>query len=207
MIEDMKSNKKYLDPQPFEGGVFLFLGTFMTARFVLILGGARSGKSSFAMGLAEKGKGKKIYLATAEALDDEMRERIEKHKKERPPSWKTVEEPEHIPKALRELRTECNVVVLDCITLWLSNLLHSGYDEKKVWEKIKEFQSVVKENDTMLLAVSNEVGLGIVPDNPLARRFRDLAGKVNQKLAEAADEVYFLVSGIPQKIKSSKEIG
>lgn len=178
----------------------------MTKRFVLILGGARSGKSSFAMELAEKKKGQRFYLATAAALDDEMKERIEKHKKERPPSWKTVEEPEHIPKALKELRTECSVVVLDCITLWLSNLLHSGYDEEKIWEKIKEFQGVVRENDYMLLAVSNEVGLGIVPDNPLARRFRDLAGRVNQKLTEAADEVYFLMSGIPQKIKSSKEI-
>ena len=175
----------------------------MSHRLILILGGARSGKSSFAIKFAGEKAGKKFYLATAEPLDNEMKERIERHKKERPSSWETIEETKDIPQTLRNLRSKCDVVILDCVTLWLSNLLHEGHDESEILKITEELLSVVKENDYLLVAVSNEVGLGIVPDNGLARRFRDIAGRVNQEIASAADEVYFLLSGIPKRIKES----
>lgn len=175
----------------------------MSHRLILILGGARSGKSSFAMKLAGEKTGKKFYLATAEALDNEMKARIERHKKERPSSWETIEETKDILQTLKNLRSKCDVVILDCVTLWLSNLLHKGHDEPEILKITEELLSVVKKNDYLLVAVSNEVGLGIVPDNELARRFRDIAGRVNQEIASAADEVYFLLSGIPKRIKES----
>lgn len=173
----------------------------MSGKLKLILGGAKSGKSSFAMELAEKIPGEKIYLATAQALDDEMKEKIKRHKKDRSSSWETIEETEEISQILKGLRFQCSVVVLDCITLWLSNLLHKGYDEGEVFEIIKKFLDTAKKSDYSLLAVSNEVGMGIVPKNKLARQFRDIAGKINQEIAKAADEVYFVFSGIPKKIK------
>lgn len=174
----------------------------MAGRLNLILGGARSGKSSFALDLAGKKGKEKFYLATAEALDEEMKERIEHHKKERNSSWKTIEEALDIAGVFKKLGSQCDVVVVDCMTLWLSNLLHHGCDEKAVSGRTRELLDTIKENDYLVIAVSNEVGMGIVPDNRLARDFRDLAGRLNQEMAAAADEVYFLISGIPQKIKS-----
>lgn len=140
-------------------------------------------------------------MATAEALDDEMREKIKRHKRDRPSSWETIEETEDISKILKGLRFRCSVVVFDCITLWLSNLLCKGYGEEEVLERIRNILDIVKKSDYSLLAVSNEVGMGIVPGNKLARQFRDIAGKVNQEIAKAADEVYFVFSGIPKRIK------
>ena len=175
----------------------------MTERLSLVLGGARSGKSSFALKLANRKGKEKFYLATAEAFDEEMKKRIEHHKKKRTGSWKTIEEALDITGVLKKLRSQCDVVVIDCMTLWLSNLLHQGYDDEAIAIKTKELLDTIKGNDYLLIAVSNEVGMGIVPDNKLARDFRDLAGRLNQEMAAAADEVYFLLSGIPQKIKSS----
>jgi adenosylcobinamide kinase/adenosylcobinamide-phosphate guanylyltransferase len=189
------------DPQPIEDWGFFYGKGFMTERLNLVLGGARSGKSSFSLELAGKKGKEKFYLATAEAHDEEMKKRIEHHREKRAGSWKTIEEPLDITNVLKKLRSRCDVVVIDCMTLWLSNLLHQGYDDETIAIKTKELLDTIKGNDYLVIAVSNEVGMGIVPDNRLARDFRDFAGRLNQEMAGAADEVYFLISSIPQKIK------
>ncbi len=179
-----------------------------------IIGGARSGKSKFALNLAnnctsakEGVRGgdtvsptpKKAYIATAQALDDEMKERIEKHKKERPEEWMTFEETLNISALIKDIQDKYDVILLDCLTLWLSNLLFSN---RAVEEDIKYFCSSLVTCHSSLFIVSNEVGMGIVPDNELSRRFRDLAGYLNQKVAEIADEAYLVTAGIPIKIKT-----
>jgi len=172
-------------------------------RIIFITGGARSGKSSFALSLSPVAYSlSKAYIATAQALDEEMKERIERHKRERGNDWYAVEEPIDIVRALDELR-EYPVILIDCLTLWISNLILNNLDLEK---EIKRFLDAIKSSafspgPSALLIVSNEVGMGIVPENELARRFRDLAGMLNQKVAEIADEVYLMVSGIPLKIK------
>lgn len=188
----------------------------MESRIIFITGGARSGKSRFAITEASKIIGRRAYIATAEPLDDEMKERIERHKMERGDEWDTYEEPIEIATVLQEIRDRYNVIVLDCMTMWLSNLLigtqNTEYRIQTAEAEIKDFLETIKSlknsfvrnpssNNCSMFIVSNEVGMGIVPDNEMARRFRDLAGFLNQKVAEIADEVYFLVSGIPLKIK------
>jgi adenosylcobinamide kinase/adenosylcobinamide-phosphate guanylyltransferase len=168
-------------------------------RTVLVIGGARSGKSSFALSKAGSFPGKKAYIATAEALDEEMKERIEKHRGERGKEWETFEEPIKMAGALKEMGSGYNAAVIDCLTLWLSNLLLGTEDPE---EEIEGFLSLLRERDhPPFFIVSNEVGMGIVPDNPLSRRFRDLAGRLNQKVAGIADEVYLVTAGIPLRIK------
>ena len=193
----------------------------MKNKIIFITGGARSGKSSFALNEASKINGKKAYIATAEALDDEMKERIEKHKKNRSQEWDTYEEPANISSVLSEIREKYRVVVLDCLTLWLSNILtrtqsaeHPPNNRRAgrtqtADKNIQEFIDVLKDFSVCslgsgfcnLYVVSNEVGMGVVPDNELAREFRDLAGFLNQRVAEIADEVYLVTAGIPIKIK------
>lgn len=170
-------------------------------KIIFVIGGARSGKSAFALNEASKHKGQKAYIATAEALDKEMKERIEKHKKERGNNWDTYEEAIDIVPLIKKIQGRYNVVLLDCLTLWLSNLMHSNKDVKS---EIEYFCSSLLTIHCSLFTVSNEVGMGIVPDNELARRFRDFAGLLNQKIAEIADEVYLVTAGIPVKIKHSK---
>ncbi|MBI3398409.1 MAG: bifunctional adenosylcobinamide kinase/adenosylcobinamide-phosphate guanylyltransferase [Deltaproteobacteria bacterium] len=164
-----------------------------------ILGGARSGKSAYALKLAESITGKRLYLATAEALDKEMAERIKKHKKERSNRWETKEEPIKVAEAIAQDKKH-NVILLDCLTLWISNLMHNSAI-RNPQSAISKLVSASKNSKANIIVVSNEVGLGIVPDNPLARRFRDIAGYANQKMAEAADEVYFVVSRIGMRMK------
>jgi adenosylcobinamide kinase/adenosylcobinamide-phosphate guanylyltransferase len=170
-------------------------------KIIFITGGARSGKSSFAMKEASKILGKKAYIATAEALDKEMEERIEKHKKDRGNNWDTYEEPIKIPGVVNEIKNKYSAVVIDCLTLWLSNLMHSN---KNVRDEIEAFCSSLSTVNCSLFTVSNEVGMGIVPDNKMAREFRDWAGFLNQKIAEIADEVYLVTAGIPMRIKERK---
>ncbi len=173
--------------------------TVIKGRTVLVIGGARSGKSAFALKKAGSFPGKKAYIATAEALDEEMKERIEKHRGERGKDWETFEEPIKMAGVLREMGSGYNAAVIDCLTLWLSNLLLGAEDPE---EEIEGFLSLLREGDhPPLFVVSNEVGMGIVPDNPLSRRFRDLAGRLNQKVAGIADEVYLVTAGIPVRIK------
>lgn len=164
---------------------------------MLITGGARAGKSRFAQAQAQAlGQGRVSFVATAEALDEEMRQRITKHRAERPPMWETLEAPLEVPQAVQQARHR--VVLLDCLTLWVSNLMLA---ERAVLPAVEHLLAVQAQTGKTLLVVSNEVGLGIVPENPLARRYRDLLGAANQRIAQEAQQVYLLVAGIPIQIK------
>jgi adenosylcobinamide kinase/adenosylcobinamide-phosphate guanylyltransferase len=166
-----------------------------------ITGGARSGKSAFAEGLAQGRDGKRAYIATAQALDPEMVARIEHHRKRRGSAWDTFEEPLAVAELVRKLAGRYEVLLLDCLTLWLSNVIARTDRDDDVMERVRDLAAALREFGGAAIAVSNEVGLGIVPENPLARRFRDLAGFMNQEIARASDEAFFLASGIPVKIK------
>lgn len=192
----------------------------MNEKIVFITGGARSGKSAFALKEAAKFSGRKAFIATAEALDEEMKERIEKHKKQRGNDWDTYEEPVKIANVINKIGEQYNVIIIDCLTLWLSNLMHNNL---KIMDEINDLVNVLGDVGETTLAVahnaemtnkragtspattiyivSNEVGMGIVPENEMARKFRDMAGFLNQKIAEIADEVYIMIAGIPLKIK------
>ena len=173
----------------------------MAPKRYFITGGARSGKSGFAERQAHELDGKRAYIATAQALDPEMAARIEKHRKDRSKAWDTYEEPLAIAELLRKLSTRYDVVLLDCLTLWLSNIIAHTGDGVVISAHSDELVSAIGGFNGTLFIVSNEVGLGIVPDNPLARQFRDYAGLLNQKVAQVSDEVYFIASGIPIRIK------
>ncbi len=163
-----------------------------------IVGGSRSGKSSFALDCASKLPGSKAFIATAQAFDEEMKERIERHKKERSADWKTFEEPTALPQILSRISEDHDVIIVDCLTLWLSNLI---MNDTAVDVDIESLLSTAATCPSCIFIVSNEVGLGIVPENALARRFRDLAGTLNRRVAEIANEVYLVAAGIPLKIK------
>ncbi|MCI0469563.1 MAG: bifunctional adenosylcobinamide kinase/adenosylcobinamide-phosphate guanylyltransferase [Nitrospirae bacterium] len=163
-----------------------------------VTGGARSGKSKFALEKASACHGKKAYIATAQAFDDEMKARIERHKKERSCDWETFEEPLNIVALIKDIGSRYDVILLDCLTLWLSNMMLAGKD---IEAEIESFTSAIINNRSSFFIVSNEVGMGIVPDNELSRRFRDWAGYLNQRVAKAADEVYLVTVGLPLKIK------
>lgn len=169
-------------------------------RKILILGGTRSGKSSFALKLGGKFKGTKAYLATAEPLDPEMRERIEIHKISRSDDWNTIEEPLRVPDRVSEISSKYDLILVDCLTLWLSNLLEKmGKDQ--ALKEIDRLADTAKHTRANIIFVSNEVGMGIVPDNEIARSFRDLSGLMNQKVANIASEVHLVCSGIPIRMK------
>jgi|SRR5690606_8140848 len=168
-----------------------------TTRRILVLGGARSGKSRFAEGLAEPFP-HRIYLATATALDDEMRERIHQHRVQRSDGWRTIEEPMEIGRIIEAPRPHDHVVLVDCLTLWLSNLLLAGEDLEAATAALAH---KVAQYEGNLILVSNEVGLGLVPENALARRFRDAAGRLNQAVAADCSDIYLICAGIPVRIK------
>jgi len=171
------------------------------SRIVFVLGGTRSGKSAFALRRASAFEGRKVYVATAQAYDEEMTERIKTHRMERGPEWETHEEPISLGLALRKLSAVYQVAIIDCLTIWLSNLLcapgHVGEEEEEFLGSLSD----VRKKEMDLFIVSSEVGMGIVPENELARRFRDMAGKLNQRVAEVADEVFLVAAGIPVRIK------
>ena len=177
-------------------------------RLVLLLGGARAGKSSCALRLAEECKpevgGSVCFIATAQGLDADMSERIARHRSERPPGWHTIEEPYQIDEALRQA-VDAGVVIVDCLTMFVSNWLLRQEDERQceqvVRQIIDDFLRLARSRRQMIICVSNEVGLGIVPETPLGRMFRDLLGRVNQDFSRAADEVYLLVAGLPLRLK------
>jgi len=202
----------------------------MAKKFILILGGARSGKSKFAQSLAKKMGTKVIFVATAEPLDGEMALRIKEHKGVRPKSWCTLEITDKVGQKLAGQIDNAEVVLLDCITLLVSNLLTSLCHcetrnaeansllchpeqsegslsfartdvENRVMAEIQDLTKCIDNYEGTFIVVSNEVGLGLVPENKLGRIYRDLLGKANQLLAQHADEVYFMISGIPVKIK------
>jgi len=169
----------------------------------LILGGSRSGKSACALSLAKKYK-KVAFVATCQGLDKEMRERIRLHKKARPKHWETFEEPKEPGKLIGKLSNSFDCILVDCLTLLVSNLVLSGDKQEHVLKKIEELLSVLDKKKVKVILVSNEVGLGLVPANKLGSEFRDIAGRVNQMVADKADEVFFTVSGIALKIKGGK---
>lgn len=168
---------------------------------ILVLGGARSGKSRHAQGLAEAMRTKRLFIATAQAFDDEMRERIARHRADRDASWTTAEAPRDLPGAIRTHATGEVVVLVDCLTLWLSNLLLDGADLDAASEQLA---AALAEADAPVILVSNEVGFGIVPDNALGRQFRDAAGRLNQRLAASCDATDLVVAGIPLRIAGAR---
>ena len=168
---------------------------------ILITGGCRSGKSRFALDYANRHFTNRLYLATGQALDEEMKERIRNHRKERGQDWRTVEEPVNIAGAIDQEAATAGIILIDCITLWVSNMLLRDMPEEEIMRSVGALAEKIHKPLCSFILVTNEVGAGIVPENRLARRFRDLAGMANQKLAACADEVYWLVAGIPVKIK------
>jgi adenosylcobinamide kinase/adenosylcobinamide-phosphate guanylyltransferase len=164
---------------------------------ILITGGARSGKSTRAEARMREFSGKPIYIATAEALDEEMRERIRRHRTRRGAGWLERETPLELVAALKET-DGAGARLVDCLTLWLSNLLQADRD----WaQEAARLADALKGQRSPVVLVTNEVGLGIVPDNALAREFRDTAGLLNQIIARVADEVEFVVAGLPMRVK------
>ena len=175
----------------------------MAKQIILVTGGARSGKSRYAEERAKQLGERLLYLATAEAEDEEMLQRITAHKKRRDQRWTTVEEPMELTAALLGQRGKADCVLVDCLTLWLSNLLRRR-DEKSATAKVEELIETLPQLSFHVVFVTNEVGWAIVPDNPLARAFRDLSGWANQRVAQVADEVILMIAGIPLIAKKGK---
>jgi adenosylcobinamide kinase/adenosylcobinamide-phosphate guanylyltransferase len=167
---------------------------------IFVLGGARSGKSAYALKLADSCKKSRLFIATAEALDDEMRARIEKHKASRGGGWTTIEEPTEIIEAIAKNK-EVGLILIDCLTLWFSNLMERNLTDAEILKELSWLMAAIKEVKGTVIIVSNELGHSLVPDNPLGRRFVDLDGSANQLIAEGVDEVYFLTAGLPAKLK------
>jgi adenosylcobinamide kinase / adenosylcobinamide-phosphate guanylyltransferase len=172
----------------------------MVRKIILVTGGARSGKSRYAEQRAAELGSRLLYVATAEAKDEEMAQRIAAHQQRRGDAWTTTEVPVELADALRAQRGRTDCALVDCLTLWLSNLLIQG-DGIYVEKKVEEMLITLPQLDFHVLFVTNEVGWGIVPDNPLARQFRDLAGWANQRIAALANEVVLTVAGIPTVVK------
>lgn len=177
-------------------------------RLILLLGGARGGKSAYAMRLAQEGEragGHEVcFIATAQGLDEDMSKRIQRHRADRPTHWRTIEEPYQIDEALKQTG-QAAVVVVDCLTLFVSNWLMRHEDEHECEQSVgritHNFLALARPRLQTIICVSNEVGLGVVPDTSLGRVFRDLLGRVNQDFAAAADEAYLLVAGVPLQLK------
>ncbi|MEZ4524644.1 MAG: bifunctional adenosylcobinamide kinase/adenosylcobinamide-phosphate guanylyltransferase [Desulfobacterales bacterium] len=171
-------------------------------KIIFVIGGCRSGKSGHAQHLAENIDSKnRIFVATCIPCDEEMRDRVKKHQEVRDSTWKTVEAPILLPDVLREYGKEENVVLADCLTLWCSNLLMYPDIAQEIDLRADRLIHALENVSGTVILVSNEVGSGIVPENRLARQFRDIAGMLNRKTAAVADEVIWMVAGIPVKIK------
>jgi len=188
-------------------------GETAVSKMILLLGGARSGKSRYAQELAQKTNRKVLFVATATAGDEDMRRRIIKHQNERPRDWITLEASTHIGRYIENDIGDARVVIIDDITLLVNNLFFEidGLDfdqvdesllDKKVKAEIKELLACIKKTDADYIVISNEVGLGLVPDNHMGRLYRDILGRANQLLAQDATEVYLMVAGIPLRVKS-----
>lgn len=168
----------------------------------LIIGGSRSGKSRHALELAEQTSGPlRIFIATCVPHDGEMRDRVARHKAERSPAWTSLETPVALVETVAEHSRKADVILIDCLTLWVSNLLMGNDDTQILENHLKNLTVALGRAECPVMLVTNEVGTGIVPENKLARRFRDLAGFVNQRVAESAEVVIWMVAGIPVVIK------
>ena len=172
-------------------------GDNVMSNSTFIIGGARSGKSRFALSRAEQLSTSPVFIATAEALDDEMRKRIARHQSERGQQWSTLECPVDLCGVLATLGPH-ETILIDCLTLWLSNLMHRGCGIESEVDRLCECISSAPQN---LVCVANEVGLGLVPETQLGREFRDAQGLLNQAVAQVADEVYFVAAGLPLQLK------
>jgi len=170
----------------------------------LVTGGARSGKSRYTLETARSSKGK-VFLATATPCDAEMMKRIAVHRREREKSFLTIEEPLDLARALRKLPKKTELVIVDCLTVWLGNLMNKYGTTPETYSEIDSFIKVVKASAVDLVIVTNEVGMGIVPDNEAGRRFRDIAGRLNARIAEIADRVVLMVSGLPVILKGGSK--
>jgi len=168
----------------------------------LVIGGCRSGKSRYALDMANHISGdKKLFIATSVPTDEEMEERVKNHQKDRGPDWTTAEIPVNIPQKIKDSSKFSDIILVDCLTLWLSNLLFNNLTNDEIFKMVEQLAKALKRSLCPVILVSNEVGGGIVPENRLARLFRDTAGFVNQKIAAAADNVFLMAAGIPIKIK------
>jgi adenosylcobinamide kinase/adenosylcobinamide-phosphate guanylyltransferase len=170
----------------------------MIVRTTLVLGGARSGKSARGQQLAEQSLLGLVYIATAEALDAEMGERIAQHRADRDARWRTVEAPLDLCPVIMERGPEEGCLLVDCLTLWLSNLMHAGRDPAQQTEALAE---AIAASRSRIILVSNEVGLGLVPETALGRTFRDAQGRLNQRVAAICDRVEFVAAGLPLVLK------
>ena len=169
---------------------------------IFIIGGCRSGKSGFSLQMAEQMPAqKKIFIATCTPRDPEMEQRVLRHKSERSREWATLEVPTRLPEAVLENSRKENVILVDCLTLWISNLLLESDDPDNIEEQVLELTRSLEKARGPVVIVSNEVGTGIVPENRLARLFRDMAGMANQRIAACAGRVVWMVAGIPVTIK------
>jgi adenosylcobinamide kinase/adenosylcobinamide-phosphate guanylyltransferase len=164
----------------------------------LVLGGTRSGKSAFAERLVRGSAPRKIYLATATPGDDEMRQRIAHHRLRRGDGWRTIEEPLELTAALARASAADCAVLVDCLTLWLSNLMHAGRESDSEMQRLTDW---LRQATAPVVLVSNEIGLGLVPETPLGRRFRDAQGRLNQAVAAAVANVVFVAAGLPLWLK------
>jgi adenosylcobinamide kinase / adenosylcobinamide-phosphate guanylyltransferase len=173
-------------------------------KIIFITGGARSGKSTYAQQLAADMSEKVLFVATSEARDSEMKKRIANHRRQRPKSWQTLECPLEIAAGIGAVKDR-DLILIDCITLLVSNIMGSSRNmaaaEKKAVQELEALIKLMQKSEYDFVIVSNEVGLGIVPENVMARQYRDLLGKANQMLAASATEVYFMAAGIPLKLK------
>jgi adenosylcobinamide kinase/adenosylcobinamide-phosphate guanylyltransferase len=171
------------------------------SRFILVTGGTRSGKSRFAVHLAQ-GFGRNIvYLATCKAADREMRQRIVHHRRQRPAHWRTLEHPADPATVIAQLNGKSDGLILDCLTMYVSQLLVAGQSDAEIAQQVRRLCQTIHRAPYPVILVTNEVGAGVVPEFPMGRRFRDLAGLANQIAAALADDVYLLVAGIPTLIK------
>ncbi len=169
---------------------------------MLVLGGAKSGKSSFALDICDRMDKKHIFLATAQAWDHEMEERIQRHQEERDDKWRTVEEPVDIVARIRELDSEDTVILIDCLTLWLNNLfMKYEKDHASIYQAIEGFANQLNIIQGTVVAVANEVGWGIVPENAMSRKYRDIAGFTNQKIASLSRKAVITFAGLPVVLK------
>lgn len=173
-------------------------------KITFVTGGCRSGKSRHALALAEKfGNDQKIFMATCVPFDEEMKQRVARHQRDRAKSWLTLEVPIDLPEAIIKNGTEGKVILVDCLTLWISNLLMKAQEasESEINQSVNKLAQALETVPCPVILVSNEVGSGIVPKNKLARKFRDIVGMANQKMASCADAVIWMVAGIPVTIK------
>jgi len=169
---------------------------------ILVTGGVKSGKSRFALDWAHRFEGEKTMIATAVAFDDQMQSKIQKHQQERGNDFKTIEEPVYLAQSIKRAQTNSAVVLVDCTTMWLNNLTHRFGDSlDDIENQIEEFLKVLSHAATNIIIITNEIGLGVMPDNALARRYTDELGCLNQRMASISDEVIMMISGIPQWVK------